>query len=45
VYEPDAPPRGTDARTGGPAIGPADRSLLSSADCGTDAGVATAATG
>jgi hypothetical protein len=39
------PPRGTDARTGGPAIGPADRSLLSSADCGTDAGAATAATG
>jgi hypothetical protein len=31
VYEPDAPPRGTDARTGGPALGLADRSLLSSA--------------
>jgi hypothetical protein len=45
VYEPDAPPRGTDARTGGPALGPADRSLLSSAYCGTDAGAATAATG
>ena len=43
VYEPDAPPRGTDARTGGPALGPADRSLLSSSCCGTDAGVATAA--
>jgi hypothetical protein len=38
VYEPNAPPRGTDAtRTGGPALGPADRSLLSSAYCGTDA--------
>jgi hypothetical protein len=23
VYEPDAPPRGTDARTGGHALGPA----------------------
>jgi hypothetical protein len=44
VYEPDAPPsRGTDARTGGPALGPADHSLLSSACCGTDAGAATAA--
>jgi hypothetical protein len=42
VYEPDAPPRGTDARTGGPALGPAERSLLSSAYCGTDAGAATA---
>jgi hypothetical protein len=37
VYEPEAPPRGTDARTGGPALGPTDRSLLSSAYCGTDA--------
>jgi hypothetical protein len=38
------PPRGTNARTGGPAlIGPADRSLNSSACCGTDAGAATAA--
>jgi hypothetical protein len=36
VCEPDAPPRGTDARTGGPALGPADRSLLSSACCGTE---------
>jgi hypothetical protein len=45
VYEPDAPPRGTDARTGGPALGPADRSFISSAYCGTDAGAATAATG
>jgi hypothetical protein len=43
VYEPDAPHRGTDARTGGPELGPADRSLLSFADCGTDAGAATAA--
>jgi hypothetical protein len=43
VYEPDAPPRGTDARTGGPALGPADLSLLSSACCGTYAGAATAA--
>ena len=43
VCEPDAPPRGTDAKTGGPALGPADRSLLSSAYCGTDAGAATAA--
>jgi hypothetical protein len=43
VYESDAPPRGTDARTGEPAPGPADRSLLSSACCGTDAGAATAA--
>jgi hypothetical protein len=39
LYEPDAPSRGTDARMGGPALGPADRSLLSSAYCGTDAGV------
>jgi hypothetical protein len=45
VYEPDDPPRGTDARTGAPVLGPADRSLLSSAYCGTDAGAATAATG
>jgi hypothetical protein len=43
VYEPDAPPRGPDARTGGPALGPADRSLLSSAYCGTDTGAASAA--
>jgi hypothetical protein len=44
VYEPDAPPRGTDVRrTGGPALGRAVRSLLSSACCGTDAGAATAA--
>jgi hypothetical protein len=28
VYEPDASPKGTDARTGGPALGPADRSLF-----------------
>jgi hypothetical protein len=45
VYEPDAPPGGTDARTGGTALGPADRYLLSSACCGMDAGAATAATG
>jgi hypothetical protein len=45
VNEPNAPPRGTDARTGGTALGPADRSILSSAYCGTDAGAATAATG
>jgi hypothetical protein len=37
VYEPNAPPRGTATRTGGPALGPADRSLLSSVYCGTDA--------
>jgi hypothetical protein len=43
VYEPDASPRGTDVRTGGLALGPADRSLLFSACCGTDAGAATAA--
>ena len=43
MYEPDAPPRGTDARTGGPALGPADGILLSFAYCGTDAGAATAA--
>jgi hypothetical protein len=43
VYEPDAPPRGTDSRTGGPALGPADGILLSFAYCGTDAGAATAA--
>jgi hypothetical protein len=36
---------GSMGRTGGPALGPADRSLLSSAYCGTDAGAATAATG
>jgi hypothetical protein len=35
--------RGTNARTGGPTLGPADCSLLSSAYCGTDAGAATAA--
>jgi hypothetical protein len=28
VYKPGAPPRGTDARTGGPALGLAARSLL-----------------
>jgi hypothetical protein len=43
VYKPDAPPGGTDARTGGPALGPATRSLFSAAYCGTDAGAATAA--
>jgi hypothetical protein len=43
VYEPDATPRGTDAKTGGPALGPVNRSLRSSAYCRTDAGAATAA--
>jgi hypothetical protein len=36
-------PRGTNARTGGPVLGPAERSHLSSAYCGMDAGAATAA--
>jgi hypothetical protein len=42
VYEPDAPPRVTEAKTGGAAH---CFLFAFSARCGTDAGAATAATG
>ena len=43
--KPNAPPRVTDAETGGAALGPIVLSLLFLACCGTDAGAAATATG
>ena len=43
--KPTAPPRVTDAETGGAALGPIVLSLLFLACCGTDAGAAASTTG